>query len=415
MNKVYLLLLGLALVAVANATVYFKETFDDGWKSRWVVSSWKKSDGTAGEWKHTAGDWYGDADEDKGIQTTPDARFYAISSKFPKEFSNKGKDLVLQFSVKHTQKIDCGGGYIKLLPSGLDQSKFSGDAEYAIMFGPDVCGTTKRVHVIFTYKGKNLLTKKSINCETDQLSHVYTLIVKPDLTYEVRIDNKNSGSGNLMDDWDFLPSKTIKDPNASKPKDWVDNEKMDDPDDVKPADWEKIPAKIPDPDADKPDDWDDDADGTWEPPMIDNPQYKGEWKPKQIPNPAYKGKWIHPEIPNPEYYEDKEIYAFPSLGYAGFELWQVKSGTIFDNIIVTDSISEAESFLQSTWGKNKDAEKAMFEKKEKEQKETEERERKRAEEEKKSQVKDEDGEGDDDDDDDDDDEGKKKKGFKEDL
>jgi len=29
------------------------------------------------------------------------------------------------------------------------------------MFGPDICGTsTKKVHVIFTYKGKNLLTKK---------------------------------------------------------------------------------------------------------------------------------------------------------------------------------------------------------------------------------------------------------------
>jgi hypothetical protein len=41
----------------------------------------------------------------------------------------------------------------------LDQKDFSGDSPYGIMFGPDVCGTsTKRVHVIFTYKGKNLLT-----------------------------------------------------------------------------------------------------------------------------------------------------------------------------------------------------------------------------------------------------------------
>lgn len=29
-------------------------------------------------------------------------------------------------------------------------------------------------------------------------------------------------------------------------------------------------------------------DGEWEPPQIDNPEYKGEWKPKQIDNPAYK-------------------------------------------------------------------------------------------------------------------------------
>lgn len=38
------------------------------------------------------------------------------------------------------------------------------------------------------------------------------------------------------------------------------------------------------------------ADGEWEPPQIDNPDYKGEWKPKQIDNPNYKGVWKHPEI-----------------------------------------------------------------------------------------------------------------------
>jgi calreticulin len=40
----------------------------------------------------------------------------------------------------------------------------------------------------------------------------------------------------------------------------------------------------------------------------------------------------------------------------------VKSGTIFDNIIVTDSIEEAKAFADATYGKTIDAEKAMFEK-----------------------------------------------------
>lgn len=34
----------------------------------------------------------------------------------------------------------------------------------------------------------------------------------------------------------------------------------------------------PDPDASKPEDWDDEMDGEWEPPMVDNPDYKGEWQ-----------------------------------------------------------------------------------------------------------------------------------------
>uniref|UniRef100_A0A452YF31 Calreticulin n=1 Tax=Aegilops tauschii subsp. strangulata TaxID=200361 RepID=A0A452YF31_AEGTS len=43
-----------------------------------------------------------------------DYRFYAISAEYP-EFSKKDKTLVLQFTVKHEQKLVCGGGYIKLL------------------------------------------------------------------------------------------------------------------------------------------------------------------------------------------------------------------------------------------------------------------------------------------------------------
>jgi calreticulin len=86
---------------------YFKETFDDSYTKRWVVSDWKS--GEQGKFGHTAGDWYGDAKEDKGLQTTQDAKFYAISAKFP-GFSNEGKDLVIQFQVKFPQKIDCGGG-----------------------------------------------------------------------------------------------------------------------------------------------------------------------------------------------------------------------------------------------------------------------------------------------------------------
>ena len=100
-----------------------------------------------------------------GIQTSQDARFYALSAKFDK-FSNEGKDLVIQFQVKHEQNIDCGGGYVKVFPSTMDQKDMHGESPYNIMFGPDICGPgTKKVHVIFNYKGKNLLIKKDIRCK----------------------------------------------------------------------------------------------------------------------------------------------------------------------------------------------------------------------------------------------------------
>lgn len=393
-----------ALLSVASAKTYFKETFDSSWDSRWVTSDWKKSDGTAGKWVHTAGTFYGDAEEDKGIQTSQDARFYAISSKFP-AFSNENKDLVLQFQIRFPQKIDCGGGYIKLLGSNIDQKGFSGDTPYHIMFGPDICGTsTRRTHAIFTFEGKNLLTKKEIRCETDELSHVYTLIVHPDNTYEVRVDGEKRESGSLYEHWDFLLPKTIKDPKAKKPSDWVDLATIDDPADAKPADYEKTPKEIPDPEAEKPTDWDDEADGEWEAPMIPNPEWKGEWKPKQIPNPAYKGAWVHPEAANPDFVDHKDVYKYSDIGSVGIEIWQVKAGTIFDNIIVTDSVKEAEDFLAETYTKNKAAEKKMFEAADEAKKDQERKERERVEEERKKQDE---TDKDDDDEEEDDDAGSK--------
>lgn len=75
-----------------------------------------------------------------------------------------------------------------------------------------------------------------------------------------------------------------------------------------------------------------------------------------------QGVWSAPQIPNPNFVDDADLYKLPPLKYVAFELWQVKAGTIFDNIMVTDSLDEALQFAKDTWGKNTEAEKAMFEK-----------------------------------------------------
>jgi calreticulin len=112
------------------------------------------------------------------------------------------------------------------------------------MFGPDICGSTKKVHVIFNYKGKNHLIKKNIPCESDEFTHLYTLILHPDNTYEVLIDEKEVASGSLKEDWDMIPSKEIKDPEAKKPADWVDEKEIADPEDHKPEGWDDVPPQI---------------------------------------------------------------------------------------------------------------------------------------------------------------------------
>lgn len=385
-------LFGLVLLsAVVFGTTYYKEEFSDAdWRSRWIDSTYKGAD--QGTFEVSAGKFYGDAERDKGLRTSQDYRFYTSSSKFEQPFSNEGKTLVMQYTVKHEQSLDCGGGYLKLYPSDLDQKNLQGDSPYLIMFGPDICGySTKKVHVIFNYKGKNLLIKKDIHCKDDQYTHVYTLIVRSDNTYEVQIDQQRVEGGNLEDDWEFLPPRKIKDPEARKPEDWDEREEIEDPEDTKPEDWEK-PQYIPDPVATKPEDWDDEMDGTWEAPQIDNPDYKGEWSAKKIKNPAYKGKWVHPEIENPEYVADPLMYRYTDIGAVGFELWQVKSGTIFDNILVTDSEEEAKAHADGTWGLSKEGEKKMKETQDEEDRKRDEEKRKDEEEKRKAEGGDEEGE-----------------------
>ncbi|CAG8772429.1 25684_t:CDS:2, partial [Racocetra persica] len=334
--------------------IYLKETFsDDDWEKRWVHSKHKEDLGT---FKVTAGEFYADEIESRGLQTSEDARFYAISTKLDKIIDNSDKDLVVQFSVKHEQNIDCGGGYIKLIPPEFDALSFKGESLYNIMFGPDICGVNRKVHLIVHYKGENKQVKKTLKAPSDQLTHLYTLILKPDHTYKVLIDNVEEASGTLEEDFDLLPPKEIIDASAKKPDDWDDVAEIPDPDDHKPADWVDHPATIPDPDAKKPDDWDDEMDGDWEPPHISNPEYKGEWQPKKIPNPKYKGVWKAPMIPNPDYVPEPQLHAYNSA-FLGFDLWQVRSGTIFDNILITDDVETAESFANETFVKFQDAEK----------------------------------------------------------
>lgn len=198
------------------------------------------------------------------------------------------------------------------------------------------------VHVIFSNKGNNHLITKAIIPPTDVFSHAYTLIVKPDNTYQVLIDNKVEQSGSLEEDWEMLEPKMIKDPEASIPEDWVNEKMMDDPTDEKPADWDSIPKKIADPEAVEPEDWDEEEDGAYEIPMIPNPEYKGEWAPARIENPDYKGPWEHPLVENPEFKEDPTLYAYTS-GAVGIDIWQVKSGTVFDDILITSDVEEAKA------------------------------------------------------------------------
>jgi len=352
--------------------IFLEDKFTQDSFNSWVQSNWK-SENEMGKFVISSGEWNGgDNDVARGMQTSEDAKFYAISKKLSTSFTNEGKTLVVQFAVKNEKKGSsfCGGGYVKLLPSNTDQSKFGGDSPYYIMFGPDLCGyEVSRVHLIFNRNGNNMLKKDEIKLDyndKNEFTHLYTLIIKPDNTYKVLVDLKERSSGNLGDgNWPAFPLKEIDDPNDFKPSDWEEEAKIIDPSAKKPSDWdENEPQMIKDISATKPSDWNNEDDGEWEAPMIDNPKYKGKWSASMIDNPKYKGVWAAKKISNPSY--TGKSYIYKDIGVVGFELWVVNSGSIFSNLIITDSEEEAATLAAKTFTpfieKEKDAKKALDEK-----------------------------------------------------
>ena len=227
------------------------------------------------------------------------------------------------------------------------------------MFGPDVCGANRRVHLILNRGGHGRMIKKRIDFENNELTHMYTLVLsQPAQTYRVLIDGEEVASGSIVDDIEGMTDepRTIPDPNAVKPADWEDRAAIPDPEDVKPENWDaEHPRRIPDPEAVKPEDWDEATQGTWTAPEIDNPDFT-EWAPRMIPNPAFKGAWQPPHIPNPKFQVDPSVAVYQDLGHIGFDLWQVKAGTIFDNLLVTDELSVAQKQLEDLFASLKEAE-----------------------------------------------------------
>ncbi|PKS11838.1 hypothetical protein jhhlp_001132 [Lomentospora prolificans] len=396
----------------------FLEQFTDGWDSRWKPSHAKKETkgneeeqwAYVGEWAVEEPSVYKGMEGDSGLVVKNAAAHHAISAKFPKTIDNKDKTLVLQYEVKLQNGLECGGAYLKLLRENkaLHQEEFSNTTPYVIMFGPDKCGHTNKVHFIFNHKNpktgeyeeKHLVTPPT--AKIVKTTELYTLIVHPNNTYVVKQNGEEVKSGSLLTDFQpsVNPPEEVDDPSDTKPEDWVDEARIPDPEAEKPEDWdedapyeivdeeatmpedwlENEPTSIPDPEAEKPEDWDDEEDGDWIPPtvpnpkcsevsgcgpwtkpMIKNPDFKGKWSAPLIDNPAYKGPWAPRKIKNPDYFEDKNPANFEPMGAIGFEIWTMQNNIMFDNIYIGHSVEDAQKLADEAWKPKRDAEKLVEE------------------------------------------------------
>jgi len=375
----------------STAGLHWAETFDGDVWSRWKHSLQEKYTGKFTLEKRAKEALLGDV----GLLVPTEARHYGAAATFAPIQGKKEVPFVVQFEVRFQDGLQCGGSYIKLFDSsGAKADEFKDNTPYVIMFGPDRCGETDKVHFILRHKNPISGTwgekhfKDAPRVPSDQTTHLYGLVIKPDNSFDILIDGEVKKTGNLLTSMEpaVNPPKVIDDPADSKPSDWVDEAKIDDPSASKPDDWDEdaparlpdpaatMPAgwredqqkKIPDPTAKQPDDWDPDEDGDWEapvienpackvgcgkwePPTIANPQYKGKWHAPRIDNPAYKGIWKPRQIDNPNYFVDEAPYLLPTISAVGIDIWTMQKGIIFDNIIVATDPQRAQQFGEDTW------------------------------------------------------------------
>ncbi|KAJ6977919.1 hypothetical protein NC653_029730 [Populus alba x Populus x berolinensis] len=384
----------------ADDDTIFYETFDESFSGRWIVS--EKED-YKGEWKREKSEGH----DDYGLLVSEPAKKYAIVKELDEPVSLKD-GIVLQFETRLQSGLECGGAYLKYLrpqEAGWVPKGFDSESPYSIMFGPDKCGTTNKVHFILKHKNPKSgeyvehHLKFPPSVPHDKLTHVYTAILKSDNELQILVDGEEKKKANFLASDDFepplVPAKTIPDPDDVKPEDWDERAKIPDPEAAKPEDWDEDapleivdedavkpegwlddePEEIDDPEATKPEDWDEEEDGEWEAPKTDNPKCEeapgcGEWKKPMKRNPAYKGKWHAPlidnpnykgiwkpqDIPNPNYFELDQP-DFEPIAAVGIEIWTMQDGILFDNILVAKDEKAAASIRDTTWKPKFDAEK----------------------------------------------------------
>ena len=78
-------------------------------------------------------------------QVPEKAKHYGLTTKLGSEI-DPADGLVLQYELKLSEGLTCGGAYLKYLTAtpDFDPADLTDGTPYSIMFGPDKCGATNK-------------------------------------------------------------------------------------------------------------------------------------------------------------------------------------------------------------------------------------------------------------------------------
>ncbi|KAF4105333.1 calnexin [Onychostoma macrolepis] len=278
---------------------YFAEAFDGALDRNWVLSKAVKDE----ELLKYNGEWVIEESREarllgnRGLVLKSPGKHHAISAYLRKSYHFTDKPLCLQYEVFFQKGVDCGGAYIKLLSHSDDLrlSQFSDATPYTIMFGPDKCGSTHKIHFIFrhrnpvtgTYEEKHARQSEMDLSDyfIDQRPHLYTLNLYPDNRFEILVDRTLINKGSLLEDMASSAHETQEQEYSANPA-------------------------------------------------------SGDGVQSSDPKSEQHGSSDGPFIMSP-------------VSAVGFELWSVTADVMFDNIFLSDSLEEARRWTEDSWGQRK--------------------------------------------------------------
>uniref|UniRef100_A0A673KVY1 Si:ch211-274f20.2 n=1 Tax=Sinocyclocheilus rhinocerous TaxID=307959 RepID=A0A673KVY1_9TELE len=277
----------------------------------------------------------------RGLVLKSPGEHHAISTYLKKTYHFTDKPLCLQYEVFFPKGVDCGGAYIKLLSHSDDLrlSRFSDATPYTIMFGPDKCGSSHKIHFIFRHRNPVTGTYEEKHARqpeldlsdyfTDQRPHLYTLTnilhwmenVYPDGSFEILVDLTLINKGSLLED--MLSSAA----SAHEAQEQEDSARAALVDAVQTSDTKSQQHR--------------------------SGFYNLQMKSQKKNNIFIVYNNIIIVIAYIQWcvcFRSDEPFTVSSVSAVGFELWSLTADVMFDNILLCDSLEVARRWTQDTWG-----------------------------------------------------------------
>ncbi|XP_048035609.1 calnexin [Megalobrama amblycephala] len=278
----------------------------------------------------------------RGLVLKSPGRHHAISAYLREVYYFKDKPLCLQYEVFFQKVVDCGGAYIKLLSHSDDLrlSQFSDATPYTIMFGPDKCGSTHKVHFILSHRNPITGTYEEKHARQpemdlsdyfiDRRPHLYTLNIYPDNTFEIFIDLTLINKGNLLEDMD----PPVASPHETQEPEYSSNAAL--MDGFQTSDLKLEHERSDGVEGHRNDCTEASDCERSSHPALSNPAFS---KPKNQPsrNPNDKGS------------RGEQSFTISPVAAVGFELWTLTGDVMFDNILLCDSLEVARRWTEDTW------------------------------------------------------------------